>query len=78
MARPKKEVNPDCPPGYVGLTINWLGQGENRIYACGGFHVADEHKCFLPNGKKLKPGEVMYLPPDVAEEYRCHECLRPA
>lgn len=63
--------------GKVGLTINWIGAGDSKTYACGGFHFSDDDRHFLDGDvQKLRPGDVVYLPAEVAEKYKSHPSLR--
>ena len=54
----------------ISVAIRSMPQGDTQVYACSGFHLADEHKQFLPFGqKKILPGDVVELPAEVAKRY---------
>jgi len=77
MRKPHRQpVIMKSSPETVGLTIRSMGEDDSIIYACGGFHLPDEHKQFLPDGKrKLSPGDVIQVPKEVAELYRGNKKL---
>ena len=74
--KPKKEKT-------VSIQIRGMRNGAGMTYACGGLHLAAEHRCLLPKvtkkdslgrereqaKRKIVPGVVYELPKSVADIY---------
>lgn len=67
----------------VKIKIRSMKNGDTVQYACGGLHLAEEHRQFLPQTfkedslgrsrpqtkRKMVPGEIYELPLSVAKQY---------